>query len=182
MTQYPPLAPPTPQKTSRSRVVLILVVAVFAMVPCCGVFAAIAIPAFLRSVKRSKSAEAQQVVTRLAYDIKAHTERSGSDQADRCAFPPALPPTSSPVPCAGKTSAVDPAAAQVWKDAGIAPPKGPQYFSYSTRILEEGKGYEIIAKADFDCEGEQHTLTQTLTLEENCQVATNPAITLHELE
>ena len=181
MTHHPPLAPPEPKKSTRSRVFLIVILFLLGSLPCCGILGAIAIPAFLRSVKTSKAAESTMVITRLAHSIKFKTESDASNQPGTCVFPPSLPPTSV-IPCEGSKSAVDPVAAQTWKDAGVTPPEEQNYFSYSTRVGEQGDTYEIVATADFDCGGEQHTLTQTLTMEEGCKVVINPAVTLNEFE
>lgn len=149
--------------------------------PVCGILAAIAIPAFLRSVKKSKEAEALAVTRQFADFAKTEWEMN-------CAFPPPLEATNDPVmSCGGAKnlpSVSDPAA------HGAISLSDPMYFIYSTELTSTGADeaiFTIEARHDFNCDSPQmHTVQINVTgskaADGTCTALIAPSRTLNEFE
>lgn len=140
-----------------------------------GVGAAIAIPAFLRSIKKSKAAEAELTVAKIANAVAAATMSSKG-----CAFP-ATPKATGQVPTGGAkliAADVDPA----WQTLGVSFDE-PRYFAYDARV-EDGR-FVVRAQADFKAGGPMHTLEASVFIEPtdgSCVANVAPSITTHEFE
>lgn len=149
-------------------------------VPVCGIFSAIAIPAFLRSVKKSKEAEANVMTTKMATGAQMYWEMN-------CAFPAALPPTSDLAASCGGAKAVPSVQDTSVPDALGVSFIDPMYFVYSTEIEEFGDtaNYVIRAQADFQCGGPAHTIEVRITGMKDgdtCTAEIQPAVSMHEFE
>lgn len=147
----------TPKQTSKAVPILIgcgAVLLFFIVVG--GVLAAIAIPAFLRSVKKSKAVESTVVMRQIA-------DYATSEYATTCAFPPSARRTLDPIPeggAKGLPSNLD----ESWSSYPIAM-VDPTYFSYSTR--NEGETFVIIAEANFKPGEPHHTVELHVIKEES---------------
>ncbi|MGM0557519.1 MAG: type IV pilin protein [Myxococcota bacterium] len=140
-----------------------------------GILAAIAIPAFMKYIKRSKASEAQAITSRLADEAVAH-------YADSCEWPAALPRHTNPETCCGgEKCTADTEALDVWGRAALTAPREPTYFAYSTRKLDQ-QTYEIIAEADFTCGGNMHTVTIQVEATGECDARTSPTVVTNEFE
>ncbi|MFW5968400.1 MAG: hypothetical protein ACOCV2_12820 [Persicimonas sp.] len=134
----------------RVVIIIMIVVAIFGGIMFLGCGAAIAIPAFVKYLQESKSAEATAVTQQIA----DHAARSFEED---CEFPPSLPPSADPASCCGgaKCSA-DSRAQQQWEAAGFVPYEKESYFTYETERVDAST-YLIRATHDFECGGEMQT-------------------------
>ncbi|MBI5478770.1 MAG: hypothetical protein HY906_07945 [Deltaproteobacteria bacterium] len=119
-----------------------------------GMAAAIAIPSFIKYVRRSKEAEGRENVRRIAAGARAyHQHYRGPDR--RFTFPATTPWTPAQECC--KTGGRCPANASAWShptwkalDFSLA---DSHYYQY--RFVSEGKGkkakFTVEARADLDC-------------------------------
>ncbi|HZS42525.1 MAG TPA: DUF4190 domain-containing protein [Polyangia bacterium] len=111
--------------------------------------AAVAIPAFMKYVRRSKTVEATLNVRRLADDANVY-------YVDNAKLPPAVDWTPAGEPCGNgrPTFAVDPAAWQrsPWSELHFSL-DAPHHYQY--RIVSEAPDrIAIEARGDLDCDGE----------------------------
>lgn len=134
----------------RVVVVIMIVVGIFGGIAFLGCGAAIAIPAFVKYIQESKTAEATAVTQQIA-DQAARSFEEG------CEFPPSLPPQADPASCCGgaKCSA-DARAMEQWEAAGFVPYQKESYFAYETERVGAST-YLIRATHDFECGGEMQT-------------------------
>lgn len=167
--------------SSGNMVKWIVILAAVAGIGLCvlGVFAAIAIPAFIKYIKRSKASEAQGVTSRVADEVRMQYSES-------CSLPPELPPSYAVDSscCGGVKCMTDEAAAAKWKEAGLTAPQDPTYFSYSTQRTSDG-AYEVIAQTDFTCGGPRHSYTVTLVPQKtggDCSLEMSPGVVTNEFE
>lgn len=145
--------------------------------PLCGILSAITIPAFLRSVNKSKESEAQGMIVRMTQNARA------SWMSEACAFPESLPPTGTIAQASGGQKYLPTIPESLRSDMGVSP--GDQlYFVYSTQIKSEGAQtlYTVTAQADFDGDGQVfHTMTSTVTGEKDesggCDATISPLAT-----
>lgn len=171
-----------PQKKSGLTKMLIGCGALFALsLPVCGILAAIAVPAFQRSINKSKEAEAIIQMNMLVTNAEI-------DWLTDCAFAPALAQTGDPKMTCGETHVPtinDPEALGTMGSLD-----GAMYFIYSTEVTPQGGDevmYTIRAQHDFDCGSpEVHTteivITGTKDADGTCTTSTAPAFTLNEFE
>ena len=126
------LAPLPPQKKSSNKgliIVISLVAVVFLAVPCIGVLAAIAIPAFVGYLSRAKTAEAESNLSALfqgaaSYYDEEHYEPGGA-MLTACAVGSATTPN---IPSSGK-SVLSPPLGEPFDALGFAP-ADPVYYRY----------------------------------------------------
>ena len=161
------------QRKGFTLIELMIVVAIL------GILAAVAIPAFLKYIKRSKTSEAA-AVTRMIADNAANHFR------ENCEFPPSIPTHVDIASCCGGEKCVGSGeAVQAFETMGVSV-SDPMYFGYETeRKPGPNPQYVIRAKSDFNCGGPAHTVEMTLTGTKSggsCSVERSPAITLHEYE
>ena len=166
------------KKKSSNKVIIIVVVIVlggFFVLTCAGVLAAVAIPSFVKYTQKSKAAEASMITRQMA-------DYAQATFMETCAFPPALKRTSEPRDCCGGEKcpgSVD----GPWAD-NVQALKDPNYFSYSA-VPDSPTSMYIVANADFDCGGPQHTVELMLVGSgeaPNCSVELQPANIKNELE
>lgn len=163
------------------------------MVPLVGVLAAVAIPAFVKYISRSKTAEAVANVKRMGDGATAYFERSSPSGAlAERHFPPTVtltPGSPSLAMCPGGDSAnyvptQDTWAHPTWAALGFAV-EDP--FLYSYEFISEGKGAEARftarATGDLDCDGVLSTFERIGHVDESGRVVGGAGIfSLNELE
>lgn len=163
------------EKKNNNGLILIVVVLLIVGAPVAlatvGILAAVAIPAYIRYIQKSKATEAEFMVERIADRIQSY-------HLDNCAFPPVLEPTSE-LPTGEKVVPNSPPGAG-WDAIGFSI-EDPSYFRYRTEQV--GTNVTVIADADFRYGGPVHTVELTLSRPgETCLLDKSPAVTLNELE
>ncbi len=112
-----------------------------------GVLAAVAIPAFMKYIKKSKTAEANQFLKKLS-------DAARMTLADGGGLPASVGPTPPIGACCGQSDKCMPDA-QLWAhpswQALNFAMKDPHYFSYE--FVNKGTSYEVKAYGDLDCDG-----------------------------
>ena len=167
---------PTPQRVPMHPALKILIAlgVLFGLgIPCCGITSAIAIPAFVGYVRRSKTAEARANVAAIALGVESYCTSESAAGAQ--GFPPA----------AGPTRAFPDAAREVfmggseWASVGFTPVE-PLYYSYS--MGPDGPGvFVVLAEGDLDGDGARSRFESRCTLDvAGC--ACGPVIATDELE
>lgn len=138
------------------------------MVPAAGIgmLSAIAIPAFMDYMKKSKQSEASLQLHRLERNLEVAATAEG-------AFPKGkvgLTPSTSCCESGGKCS--DPAAWQdpVWKSLDFSIDE-PHLYRYAYE--SDGKTFTALAVADLDCDGDEATYKLTGTLDAQGNVKTS---------
>ncbi len=129
-----------------------------------GILAAVAIPAFIKYIRKSKTVEATEALDRLKLGAKVyyqadHYSKRGKLQPKR--FPPSEAKWWPPVPCCKqpdkKCSAVGGSAwdQSPWRALHFKM-DSPHYYQYRFISAGKGKGATFIAEAlgDLDCDGE----------------------------
>jgi type IV pilus assembly protein PilA len=128
-----------------------------------GMAAAIAIPAFVKYVRRSKEAEGRENVRRIADAARDYWVQRGKRDGRRFAFPATTPWTPALECC--KTGGRCPANAAAWdhptwKALGFSVPDAHRY---QYRFVSEGKGvkakYTVEARASLDCDTSRSTFS-----------------------
>lgn len=165
---------PVQQPKSNNKPVLIIVLVVVGLlaVPCIGILAAIAIPAFLRYSKQSKAAEAEMVLARMVTEVE-------TNHLEACAFPPELERHADIAACAGGEKCLSSGEIEPFWTA-IPQLQQPTYFVYSASV--EGDAMVLRAEADFRIGEPYHTVTRTVSVVDDCEVQTGPALTTNEFE
>jgi hypothetical protein len=112
-----------------------------------GIYAAIAIPAFIKFVRRSKSTEAMMNTRQLADRVAAMPAEDWAKLADAD-----WTPAGSACGNVGNKFAANPAAwaGEPWKTLGFAV-ETPHYYQY--RVARESQGFVVEARGDLDCDG-----------------------------
>lgn len=168
------------KKGNSNKVVIAIVVfvgAMFMLLACAGVLAAIAVPAFMRYANVSKTAEATATTRMMADYVRVAWTST-------CKFPEPLPPTFTPSDCCGGEHCVTTGTLpEIWA-ANASMLWGPNYFAY-TAVPADGDRYIITASADFTCGGPQHTVTVEVVGTrdgERCDATVKPPMTTNEFE
>ena len=121
-----------------------------------GILAAVAIPAFVKYIRKSKTVEATESLDKIKmgakqYYVMDHYDRNGILM--KKAFPPSAPLTPAKVPC--KKKVTTPVAAwKAWEPMHFALTE-PHYYAYSFTSAGTGTAATFTAKAhgDLDCDG-----------------------------
>ncbi len=137
----PAVAPSPPNKNKTLLVLLVVAGGGFLLCICSGIVAAVAIPAFINYVKRSKVAEASTNVAVLARAVERRCEETG-------AYPGAVGPVPE-APTSG-SQVVDFGAVPGFVEIGFDP-GSPVYFAYA--IEPAGSGVDVVAYGDLDGDG-----------------------------
>ncbi len=150
---------------------------------CGGILAAIAVPAFVKYIERSKTAEATQVLTRSAQFVQNHYDSNGElPEPEGQLRTTERPPTGGEKyePSAAGLSQKD---KELWAKLGWPTGGDPLYFQYSYRVRRSDDGGEAVlkARADFDEGGPVHTATQRIEVDDG-DVTIRPTVTENELE
>ncbi len=121
-----------------------------------GVLSAVAIPAFMKYMKKSKTAEASQFLKKMSDAARAHYAVNGS-------FPASVGPTPPKGSCcaSGEKCDPDPKAWQhkTWQALDFAM-KDPHYYSYEFKSGTDKDGvknFTASAYGDLDCDGDFST-------------------------
>jgi type II secretory pathway pseudopilin PulG len=159
---YAPPPPPAPSKTPLALIIGIGVVV--AACPCIGVLAAVAIPAFTRYVKRSKTSEATANLSSICSAISTYsqTERTGLGR-----FLPNLPSSAPRQGTPGSQKISDPETWQRggWREMGFSI-NSPHYYVYEYLNYYNGT-FRVMAAGDLDGDGIQSVFTRTGTYTRN---------------
>ncbi|HLU64646.1 MAG TPA: type II secretion system protein [Kofleriaceae bacterium] len=127
-----------------------------------GILAAVAIPAFMRYMQKSKGTEYKQQMKRIAEGAKTYYLENGGQ------FPATVGPSPADTCCGdaddthdGKGKCIPDAddwADQSWKDLGFAM-DDPHYFRYTFTAdnSADPKTFTITAVGDLDCDGTEST-------------------------
>jgi type IV pilus assembly protein PilA len=137
-----------------------------------GVLAAVAVPAFMDYMKKSKKSEASLQLNKLAKSLKVYA-------IEKSAFPIGTVGPSPSKPCCGSTptnKCFDPDAwkAPLWTELDFMIDEPHLYrYSYSS---QDGKSFVAKAAADLDCDGQEaeYVMTGTLDAQGNPQVDIAP--------
>jgi type IV pilus assembly protein PilA len=115
-----------------------------------GISAAVAIPAFIKYIRKSKTVEATEALERISAGARAAAAQKGTVPAGTTDWVPAGPCcmdlTSAPK-CSPKGQAWT---AGPWSELRFSLPE-PHYFQY--RYAGGGKRFTAEARADLDCDG-----------------------------
>lgn len=117
-----------------------------------GILAAIAVPAFIGYVRRSKTAEATTNAHLIQQGVTRYYEQNGQ-------LPPAIPLT----PAAPPGDVKDPwptDAPSGWQDVGFAP-NDLLYYAYEYSPSPDGQRYSVRALGDLDADGVLSTFELT---------------------
>jgi len=140
----------TSKKGGGLKLALLVVGGFFGLLCGVGILAAVAIPAVLGYIKRSKTAEAPANLALIYSGVQSYAQTERIGQAP--GLPPSLPATPQQVPC-GDSRQLWPAGAHpAWADLGFAP-ADPLYYSYSLEVDPNGRDFTIRAHGDLDCDG-----------------------------
>lgn len=143
-----------------------------AMMAMAGILAAIAVPAFMKYVRRSKTSEASMNSRRMfdgaaAYAASEHVGPDGKMLARH--FPRSAPLTPATTACKDGQSvphAPNPAQWETlpWQALGFSV-SGPSYYQYE--FVSDGKNFTARALGDLDCDGVLSTFERVGTLDES---------------
>lgn len=174
-----------PQLTDKSLTYKIQTPSLSSPVMFVGIAAAIAVPAFLRFTKESKTSEVSWMLPKIEQQVYQYQETNQTPNNAKCALPPSTGPSSA-VPVGGKTIKAAPTG-EGWEklDAkNIFGDDGTYYFSYE--VISGEDEVTIVAKADFKEGGEAHTVSVTLraNVDESgtCYLESTPSLTTNEFE
>lgn len=136
-----------------------------------GILAAVAIPAFMKYMKKSKTAEASQFLKKMSDSARTHYAVPPMDDASLAlgaqahAFPASVGPTPPLGTCCATGDKCIPTADTwqhpTWQALDFAM-HGPHYYSYEfkSEINEEGvASYTALAYGDLDCDGVYSTFS-----------------------
>jgi type IV pilus assembly protein PilA len=137
-----------------------------------GILAAVAVPAFMKYMKRARTTEAPPNLTKLLVGAKGYFERGAV--VDRVGvvqphiFPVTVPLTPTAT-CCGQPG--DRCHASVWTDLTWSAVgfeiSDPHYFQYRFQSTGVGSGASFTAgaHADLDCDGDMSTYERTATVD-----------------
>lgn len=132
--------------------------ALLVLIPCVGILAALAIPAFVQYLNQAKTAEAHAMVMQASDDALVMMDET-------CQLPPDLPRTADPADCCGgELCEQDSDALETWQEAGFSLDLESSYFVYEGERIDDDT-YAIRAIADFSCAEPNHTIEAQLQRE-----------------
>lgn len=161
----PPPAAPAPPPAPKKKPWLILLGVLAALVPMAvcliGVLAAIAIPSFMKFVRRAKAAEAANNVHAIARGVSEYCLSYDPAHPDTQR---GLPPEAGPLPPAPSSKKV-----LAGGDLGVGwDPGEPVYYSYRIE-RPDAEHAHIVAIGDIDDDGEQSTFEMTCSGPPDCR-------------
>jgi len=130
-------------------------------VPMIGAMSAVAIPTFIKYIRRAKAAEAHMNVARIFAGAQAYLHAKHADATGKvvsCQLPPSVGWTPSQPPCRiGQSKYVSTKAtwqAQTWKDVHFIL-EARHYYQYRLTTTGTGVGATVVveARGDLDCDG-----------------------------
>jgi hypothetical protein len=166
-----------PAKRNTTPFVIGCVVLAVLLVPCIGMLAAIAIPAFVNYTRRAQVSEAHANVAMIVRGVQTYctAERLGPTGAMTTELPPALAPTlvtPGPVPQV-------PTLAPGWSDVGFYG-GDPMRYAYSIERPSATTAV-VVAEGDLNGNGVRSRFESTCTLEGSSCSCTSMRVT-NELE
>jgi type IV pilus assembly protein PilA len=157
------------------------------LIPIIGIGAAVAIPAFLKYVRRSKTVEATTNVRRLADAAAALAAEQGPKKKGKFAFPKSTEWTPARGCCGQPGDKCGPDAS-AWKGAtwtalGFSVEE-PAYYQY--RVTSKGAGARatvtVEARGDLDCDGKFSSFKRVVTVDAQGNPTVSPLDTSDEIE
>jgi hypothetical protein len=152
-----------------------------------GVMAAVAIPAFMKYTRRSKTVEATLNLRRV-FDasVAFYTEGGPDGSANTARFPPSVGPTPDHTACVDGESVPFPPDAKRWAhptwqalNFAVNDPSRYQY-----EYLSEGEGptakFTIRAYGDLDCNGVRSTFERSAYIDADGNVIGGAGLLLHD--
>lgn len=139
-------------------------------IPCVGVLAAIAIPAFVNYTRRAKTAEAHANVAMIARGVEAYCAE-GHDGL--------LPPAAGPTLSQPTSNRQTPTIGAEWASIGFAPAE-PTYYAYSM-LRTDTATLHVLAEGDLDGDGTRSRFETTCTAA-GASCACGEVIVTNELE
>jgi hypothetical protein len=153
-----------------------------ALVPIAGVLAAVAIPAFMKHLRRSKTTEATSSLRRLQMAVAAwHADHKKDGK--RFAFPPSISWTPARACCPQPEGRCGAADFSAWKalDFSLEAPLRYQY-----RFTSEGRGararFIAEARGDLDCDGKFSSFQIAGHLDDSLDLVVEPLQVRDEIE
>jgi len=130
-----------------------------------GVAAAVAIPAFMKYIKKSKTSEARQMIKKMYDGARAYyMDNSISTRSMNppvAQFPePSVGPTPPLGTCCKTGEKCAPDAAQWMANTWVAlmfSVDDPHYYSYQYEVIDKQREFVVRAFGDLDCDGEYST-------------------------
>jgi hypothetical protein len=150
-----------------------------------GISSAVAIPAFLKYIKKSKTSEAREMVSKLYQGARAYYMDPGISGGGLQAATPQFPePSAGPTPplgacCqAGGKCAPDPT---LWEGAPwvslMFSVDDPHYYSYQYEVVDKQRQFVVRAFGDLDCDGEYSTFEMSGVVDPGTgEVAGSPSL------
>jgi len=140
------------------------------VVPMIGIAAAVAIPAFMKYVKRSKSVEATSNLRQLAEGAARYAETNLPKKKGGFTFPRSTGWVPS-VPCCQQPDHKCQPDARLWQSGSFRALEfsvgEPGYFQY--RITSDGRGNKaritVEARGDLECNQQESSFKRTVTLD-----------------
>ncbi len=138
--------------------------------PVVGVLAAVAIPAFMKYIRKSKTTEARELTYKL-YSRGADVRMNGKP------FPPNVGPTPPLGTCCKQGGKCAPNAQQ-WAHSSWAALQfsvdDPHYYSYEWKT--DGKRFTVLAYGDLDCDGKYSTFEIEGEVDARGQISAKPSL------
>ena len=160
------------EKEKKSSLPIVLVLGAGCLVlglPCIGIAAAVAIPAFVRYTKQAKTSEAKMNVRMLATGMQSHCTNVGSLPGPAGPLPLTIPGTAKVVETGWSTQ-------PGFDQAGFYV-SDPIYYSYS---IQPGIAGAMEAVAEGDLDGDGVASRFAITCYDTC--VCDPIMITHELE
>ncbi len=156
-----------------------------AFVPMIGIASAVAIPAFTKYIRRSKTVEATVNVRKLYDGAVAWAEGQANRKKPGFAFPRSTGWTPSRGCCGqpGDKCAPDPKAWKdpTWQALGFSV-DDPHHYQY--RVTSDGKGRKarivVEARGDLDCDGKFSSFKRTGTIGEDGAISGGSGLEIHD--
>lgn len=169
-----PPAPSRAPSSSGTPIVVVVMIVAFVLVFIVGILAAIAIPAFIKYMRRAKAAEAQTNIELIVRGIEAR-------HADRHTLPPSIAatPGATAPGCAARPWPAD--APPAWAELGFAP-FGPLHYAYSIDAAPDGQTVYVRAVGDLDCDGISGRFERIVATTPDGRTVAGPLIRTDELE
>ena len=157
------------------------------IVPLVGIGAAVAIPAFMTYIRRSKTVEASMNVRRLAEGAARLAADQPPKKKSRFAFPKSTAWTPARGCCGRPADKCEPDAS-LWTDSTFAAlgfsVDDPHYYQY--RVTSEGRGaaarMTVEARGDLDCDGKPSSWKRVVTVDAQGNPSVGPLQSVDEIE
>ncbi len=138
-----------------------------------GVSSAVAIPAFMKYIKKSKTAEARELIYKMYQGARAYYMDPGMSAGGLQAAAPQFPePSAGPTPPLGaccQAGGKCAPRASLWETAPwnalMFSVDDPHYYSYQYVVVDKQRQFVVRAFGDLDCDGEFSTFEMTGTVD-----------------